>query len=96
MIKTLRHEALDWLLIFGERHLQLVLQQYIEHYNQQRPHLALSLHLSPHPPLAPERWCASNASQLCERRRRRALAVRRTLCAPQVRNAETVVNILLQ
>ena len=43
VIKTLRHEALDWLLIFGERHLQLILRQYIKHYNRQRPHLALDL-----------------------------------------------------
>ncbi len=43
MIKTLRHEALDWLLVFGERHLQVVLRQYIDHYNRQRPHLALEL-----------------------------------------------------
>ncbi len=35
---------LDWLLIFVERHLQLVLRQYIDHYNRQRPHLALELH----------------------------------------------------
>jgi transposase InsO family protein len=48
-IKTLRHEALDWLLIFGERHLQVVLREYIDHYNQQRPHLALD----PHPPQPP-------------------------------------------
>lgn len=48
-IKTLRHEALDWLLIFGERHLQLVLQQYLDHYNRQRPHLALDLN-PPQPP----------------------------------------------
>jgi len=48
MIKTLRHEALDWMLIFGERHLQLVLRQYIDHYNRQRPHLALDL-LPPQP-----------------------------------------------
>jgi len=41
MIKTLRHEALDWLLIFGERHLRSVLRQYVDHYNRQRPHLAL-------------------------------------------------------
>src|SRR6266487_4151471 len=44
VIKTLRHEALDWLLIFGERHLQVVLREYIDHYNRERPHLALDLH----------------------------------------------------
>ena len=43
MIKTIRREALDWLLIFGERHLRMVLRQYIDHYNRQRPHLALDL-----------------------------------------------------
>ena len=43
VIKTIRHEALDWLLIFGESHLRLVLRQYIQHYNCQRPHLALDL-----------------------------------------------------
>jgi putative transposase len=43
VIKTIRHEALDWLLIFGERHLRQVLRQYIDHYNRQRPHLALDL-----------------------------------------------------
>lgn len=50
MIKTIRHECLDWLLIFGERHLQRVLGQYIDHYNCQRPHIAL--HLRPPQPTA--------------------------------------------
>ncbi|HEX2681697.1 MAG TPA: integrase core domain-containing protein, partial [Candidatus Dormibacteraeota bacterium] len=44
VIKTIRHEALDWLLIFGEDHLRLVLGRYINHYNRERPHLALELH----------------------------------------------------
>jgi transposase InsO family protein len=43
-IKTLRHEALDWLVILDERHLRQVLGRYIEHYNRERPHLALDLH----------------------------------------------------
>ncbi len=43
MIKTIRHEATDWLLIFGERHLRFVLDAYVDHYNRQRPHLALGL-----------------------------------------------------
>lgn len=43
VIKTFRHEALDWMVILDERHLQSVLCEYITHYNRQRPHLALDL-----------------------------------------------------
>jgi hypothetical protein len=32
VIKTFRHEALDWLLIFGEQHLDAVLMEYVAHY----------------------------------------------------------------
>ena len=42
-IKTFRHEALDWLIIFSEHHLHAVLREYVEHYNHERPHLALDL-----------------------------------------------------
>jgi len=40
-IGTLRRECLDHLLITGPRHLTLVLQEYIEHYNTRRPHRSL-------------------------------------------------------
>jgi len=40
-IGTLRRECLDHLLITGPRHLTLVLQEYIEHYNTHRPHRSL-------------------------------------------------------
>jgi putative transposase len=40
-IGTLRHECLDQMLITGPRHLTLVLQEYIEHYNTHRPHRSL-------------------------------------------------------
>lgn len=43
VIKTIRHEALDWLIIFDEQHLRRVLGEYVDHYNRQRPHLALNL-----------------------------------------------------
>jgi len=43
VIKTFRHEALDWLLVFGEGHLRVVLRQYVDHNNHERPHLALAL-----------------------------------------------------
>src|SRR5215212_4085457 len=44
-IGTLRRECLDHLLITGPRHLTVVLQEYIEHYNTHRPHR--SLHQQP-------------------------------------------------
>jgi putative transposase len=44
-IGTLRRECLDHLLITGPRHLTLVLQEYIAHYNTHRPHR--SLHQQP-------------------------------------------------
>jgi putative transposase len=40
-IGTLRRECLDHLLITGRRHLSVVLQEYLEHYNAHRPHRSL-------------------------------------------------------
>ena len=42
-IKTVRRECLDHLLIFGQRHLQWVLREYLRHYSEERPHRGLSL-----------------------------------------------------
>ena len=42
-VGTVRRECLDWVLIFGRRHLEAVLRVYVEHYNQHRPHRALGL-----------------------------------------------------
>jgi transposase InsO family protein len=44
-IGTLRRECLDHLLITGPRHLNVVLREYLEHYNFHRPHR--SLHQQP-------------------------------------------------
>ena len=53
-IASARRECLDRMLITGERHLQLVLSEYVDHYNVHRPHR--TLHQSPpagreHPPV---------------------------------------------
>jgi putative transposase len=41
-VGTLRRECLDHLLIYSEQHLRKVLAQYARHYNDHRPHQALS------------------------------------------------------
>jgi transposase InsO family protein len=40
-IRTVRAECLDWMLIWGRRHLAGVLDGYVRHYNDQRPHRSL-------------------------------------------------------
>ncbi|MEX0666641.1 MAG: integrase core domain-containing protein [Acidimicrobiia bacterium] len=40
-IGTTRSECLDRILILGRRHLERVLDEYVEHYNTHRPHRAL-------------------------------------------------------
>jgi len=40
-VGTVRRECLDRMLIFGRRHLESVLGEYVAHYNGHRPHRAL-------------------------------------------------------
>ncbi|TMD20877.1 MAG: transposase [Chloroflexi bacterium] len=42
-IGSTRRECLDWTLIFNRRHLERLLIEWIEHYNQARPHRGLDL-----------------------------------------------------
>ena len=48
-VRTVRRECVDWLLILGQRHLERVLTEYVDHYNVGRPHRALDLQ-TPAPP----------------------------------------------
>src|ERR1035441_6626564 len=41
LVGTVRRECLDRFLIFGRRHLEQVLTEYLAHYNEHRPHRAL-------------------------------------------------------
>ena len=50
-VLTARTEVTDRMLIFGERHLRLVLADYTAHYNGRRPHR--SRQLRPHRPDRP-------------------------------------------
>ena len=40
-VRTLRHELLDRTIIWSERQLRALLVDYIDHYNQHRPHRSL-------------------------------------------------------
>ena len=53
-VKTVRHECLDHVLVFGGHHLERILKEYVSHYNKERPHRALSLQ-TPEPKLASNR-----------------------------------------
>ncbi|MPZ47424.1 MAG: transposase [Betaproteobacteria bacterium] len=41
VIGTIRRECLDWLIPISQRHLRLILKDWVEHYNRGRPHSAL-------------------------------------------------------
>jgi transposase InsO family protein len=54
-VRTVRQECLDRLLVVSQRHLQSVLDEYVRHYNQARPHRGLQLAQPiPHPVSAPD------------------------------------------
>jgi putative transposase len=42
-VRTLGAELTDRMLIFSQRHLRVVLMEYVRHYNGRRPHRALDL-----------------------------------------------------
>jgi hypothetical protein len=42
-VGTVRRECLDWLLVLGQRQLERVLREYVDHDNAARPHRALHL-----------------------------------------------------
>jgi putative transposase len=56
LIGTLRRECLDFLIPFTEQHLQRLLNEWMPHYNEGRPHMSLGPGIpqpSPHVPASP-------------------------------------------
>jgi putative transposase len=65
LVRSVRSECLDWLLILNPRHLEGVLRVYVDHYNRERPHRALELR----PPERDERRERSPVGEICRRDR---------------------------
>lgn len=42
-VRSVRNECLDHVLVFGRRHLEQILRDYLTHYNTERPHRSLAL-----------------------------------------------------
>ena len=54
-VRTIRQECLDHLLVVSRRHFQSVLDEYVRHYNEARPHRGLELAQPvPHPVSVPD------------------------------------------
>jgi transposase InsO family protein len=66
-VRTVRPECLDWLLMLNQLHLERVLEVFVTHYNEHRPHRALSL--APPEPRPPS--VASKAREVRVHRRDR-------------------------
>ena len=39
-MQSIKQECLDRFIVFGEEHLRHIVSEYVEHYNQERPHQA--------------------------------------------------------
>jgi transposase InsO family protein len=65
-IGSCRRECLDWMLIASEGHLRKVLREYVEHYNDERPHRSRQLR----PPSSADDPVSGRAGDTINRRAR--------------------------
>jgi hypothetical protein len=42
-VRSVRHECLNWVLVWNRRHLETVVAAYVTHYNTARPHRGINL-----------------------------------------------------
>ena len=60
-IQTLGQECLDYFVVFGERHMNLLVREFLAHYHVERPHQGLEneLIVKPTPPKSKKKRMAS-------------------------------------
>jgi integrase-like protein len=49
-IRSIKHECLNKMLIFGEKHLEYIVDEYIQHYHYERPHQGIDNNIINPPP----------------------------------------------
>jgi hypothetical protein len=50
-VRSIKHECLNKMLIFGESHLRYVINEYLEHYHTERPHQGIGNNIIEPPPM---------------------------------------------
>jgi transposase InsO family protein len=60
VVRTLRNECLDHLIVVNEAHLRALLGEFAAYYNVERPHRTVRLD----PPVPPHRGVASGATRI--------------------------------
>jgi putative transposase len=63
-VGSARRECFDWMIIWGRRHAERVLEEYVDHYNRERPHRALQLN----PPNGQVHGVSANGEIICRER----------------------------
>ena len=63
-VRTLRAELTDRILVFGQRHLRVVLTDYVGHYNGRRPHRTAPANLALHDRPTPWQTSVMNGSSV--------------------------------
>jgi putative transposase len=44
-VRSVRHECLNWVLVWNRSHLETVVAAYVKHYNTARPHRGINLNV---------------------------------------------------
>ena len=49
-VRSIKSEVLNCMAVFGERHLEYVIHEYMEHYHTERPHQGIGNEIIEPPP----------------------------------------------
>ena len=63
-MRSIKEECLNRVVLLGESHLRLIVQEYVEHYHRERNHQGLDNQLLERPPPSPNADAAVHQRQL--------------------------------